>query len=348
MKIVAPISRVEEAEALARAGANELYCGVQPPEWLQRFGVANANRRPTGNLPSLDALREAIDAAHDNGASVSLVMNAQQYLGDQVGAAIRMAECFLERGGDALIVSDLGMILALSESLPGVRLHVSSVATCRNAEAAAFCRELGARRLILPRDVTLDEISGISRAEPDMEIEAFILNDGCVFEEGSCHTIHLPGSMGGPICLDRYVYTYRRRDGHPIGPDAQAALKENEAEYRKWLWHRFSCGFTTTRDGLPFGPCGLCALPRLLASNVTAVKIAGREGPTARKLASVAMVRRILDAARAGRPDADVRKMARNLRPSEPQCRTGYMCYYPEVAPQEESPIIPTTPFTIA
>jgi U32 family peptidase len=345
MKIVAPISRVNEADALARAGADELYCGVQPPEWLRRFGVANANRRPTGNLASFDELGEAVSAAHAGGASVSLVMNAQQYRGDQVGAAIAMAERFLQLGGDALIVSDLGLVVALSEALPGVRLHVSSVATCRNAEAAAFCRELGARRLILPRDVTLDEIGGIAAAEPEMEIEAFVLNDGCVYEEGSCHTIHLPGHLGGPICLDRYQYTYRRRDGRSIGPAAQAALQENEAEYRKWLWHRFSCGFTTTRDGMPYGPCGLCALPRLLAGKITAVKIAGREGPTTRKLASVGMVRRILDAARAGRPDAEVRQLARNLRPSEPQCRTGYMCYYPEVAPDDDdTAIIRTLP----
>lgn len=336
MKIVAPISRVAEADLLVRAGADELYCGIQPPEWLSSFGIANANRRPSGNLASFQELNEALGAAHVGGASVSLVMNAQHYRGDQVGAAIAIAESFLHLGGDALIVSDLGLVVALAEAFPGVRIHVSSVATCRNAEAATFCRELGARRLILPRDVTLDEIDSIVAADPQMEIEAFILNDGCVYEEGSCHTIHLPGHMGGPICLDSYDYTYSRRDGAPISSAAQSALAENDTEYRKWLWHRFSCGFTTTLEGMPFGPCGLCALPRLLAGNVKAVKIAGREGPTARKLASVRMVRQILDAARSGQHEAEIRRLARHLRPSDPQCRTGYMCYYPEVAPSND------------
>ena len=56
MKIVAPIRQLDEIAALARAGANELYCGVTPREWAERFGGASANRRPGGNLPSLAAL----------------------------------------------------------------------------------------------------------------------------------------------------------------------------------------------------------------------------------------------------------------------------------------------------
>ncbi|MDZ7854530.1 MAG: U32 family peptidase [Halomonas sp.] len=279
MKIVAPISRVDEAETLAGRAPMSSIAASSPGSG----GTVSAWPMPTvvppANLTSFDELDEAIRLTHAGSASLSLVMNAQQYRGDQVEAAMTLAERFLQLGGNALIVSDLGLVAALSDALPGVRLHVSSVATCRNTEAAAFCRELGARRLILPRDVTLAEAAHIAAAEPEMEIEAFILNDGCVYEEGSCHTLHLPAHMGGPICLDSYRYTYRRRDGRSIGPGAQAALKANEAEYRKWLWHRFSCGFTITQEGMPYGPHGLCALPRLLAGDITAVKIAGREGP---------------------------------------------------------------------
>ncbi|HRJ24858.1 MAG TPA: U32 family peptidase, partial [Thauera sp.] len=62
-----------------------------------------------------------------------------------------------------------------------------------------------------------------------------------------------------------------------------------------------------------------------------AIKIAGREAPTARKLASVRMVRSVLERVRAGEDDAAVRAFAVGLRPSESHCATGYMCYYPEV-----------------
>ena len=336
MKIVAPIRQLDEIAALARAGADELYCGVTPREWAERFGGASANRRPGGNLPSLAALAEAVELAHRHGVQLSLVLNAQQYSVEQIEFALEIARGYADMGGDAVIASDPGLILALAEAVPGLRIHVSSVATCRNADGARLYQELGARRLILPRDITLDEAAEIAAAVPDLEIEAFVLNDGCVYEEGSCNTLHLPGALGGPICLDRYAYDHRHRDGRPLSPALAARLQENDAAYRRWLWYRFSCGFTTTAEGMPFGPCGLCAIPALGRGGIHALKIAGREGPPERKLASVRMVRQILDAHERGESPAAVMTRARDLRPSHEHCATGFMCYYPEVVGEAE------------
>lgn len=335
MRIVAPISRLAEIAVLAAAGADELYCGLAAPAWSGRFPAASSNRRPSGNLASYEDLGRAVELAHAHGATLSLVLNAQHYPAARAEAAADIAGRFAALGGDALIVSDLGLLHRLASQLPSLRVHVSSVATCRNAGAARLCRELGARRLILPRDVTIEEAAGIAAEVPGIEIEAFVLNDGCVFEEGACHTIHLPGRLGGPICLDRYEYTYRRRDGRAPPPHLQARLKENDEAYERWLWYRFSCGFSTTPQGLPFGPCGLCAMPALRRGGLAAVKIAGREAPTARKLGSVRMVRAVLERIAAGADDAAVKRFASGLRPSEEHCATGFMCYYPEVLRRE-------------
>lgn len=331
MRIVAPVSRVAEVAVLAAAGATELYCGLVPPDWRGRFQSISANRRPSGNLASYADLAEAVRSAHAHAAALSLVLNAQHYAAAQIEAAEEIAGRFADLGGDALIVSDLGLVERLATRFPALRVHVSSVATCRNAAAARLCQALGARRLILPRDVTLAEATAIAEEVPDIEIEAFVLNDGCIFEEGSCHTIHLPGQLGGPICLDRYRFRHRRRDGGELSARLAARLQENDEAYERWLWYRFSCGFSTTPEGLPFGPCGLCALPALRRGRVAAVKIAGREAPTARKLASVRMVRSVLDRVCAGADAAAVRAFATRLRPSEAHCATGHMCYYPEV-----------------
>lgn len=331
MKIVAPIRHPDEIAPLAQAGASELYCGVTPREWAERFGGASANRRPGGNLGSLAELEHALGLAHASGATLSLVLNAQHYSAAQIEFALEIARSYQAMGGDALIASDIGLIFALGKALPGMRVHLSSVATCRNVHAARLYREFGVRRLILPRDVTLDEAAAIASTLPELEVEAFILNDGCVYEEGSCNTLHLPAPLGGPICLDHYQYRHRHRDGRPLSASLQERLTENDQAYRRWLWYRFSCGFTTTAEGLPYGPCGLCAVPRLAGGGIHAVKIAGREGPLPRKLASVRMVRAIVDAQLAGRPAHEVAALARGLRPSHEHCRTGYMCYYPEV-----------------
>ncbi|MCX7171808.1 MAG: U32 family peptidase [Proteobacteria bacterium] len=331
MHIVAPISRVPEVELLAAAGAKEFYCGILPQEWVGTFRTSNANRRIFGNLTTYDDLEHVTRLAHDCQCFMSLVLNGQQYTQEQIVLLVDVARRFRDGGGDSLIVSDIGLILALSEALPGFRIHVSSVASCRNGEAARFYRELGARRVILPRDITLAEAARLVKDSPEIEFEVFVLNDGCVFEEGVCHTIHLPGKLGGPICLDKYSSEYYRLDGRELAVDETNRLAANEADYQKWLWYRFSNGFSVTPEGLPYGPCGLCAISALHAAGIKAIKIAGREGATERKVASVKMVKQVLDRVTAGSPRSEVAEFARGLRPSPEHCKTGYMCYYPEV-----------------
>lgn len=331
MKLVAPICAPEEVTILARAGADEFYCGLVPREWEQRFGRSTLNRRMGGNLGSFEELDTVVRTAHDLGKRVSVALNAQKYSRDRWDDILAMFERIAKTGADAVIIGDLGFLAALSQHRLPVRIHLSSVASCHNSETASLAAELGAARVILPRHVTLDEIQAMCRKLPEVEMEAFILNDGCVFEEGSCHTIHLPGQLGGPICLDRYAYTYRRDDGRPLAPAEQERLAANDEAYEKWLWYMFACGFTVTSEGLPHGPCGLCAIPRLAAAGVAAVKIAGREGPLERRRPSVEMVRWVLDRFAEDPSEEALAEFAQGLRHKPELCSSGYMCYYREV-----------------
>lgn len=331
MRITAPISRVDEIAPLAAAGADELYCGVVPREWVARHGNAMVSRRIFGNLESLAALEQAVAAAHAAGATLALALNAQHYAAAQLELLHELVAAYAAMGGDAVIVGDAALLGALGDLRGRLRIHVSSLAACRNREAAALYRDLGADRVILPRSVNLAEATALAGALPELEFEAFMLYDGCVFEEGACHTLHLPGQLGGPICLDRYASEVERVDGRPLAAAEAARLAHNDACREKWLWHRFSCGFNVTPEGDPYGPCGLCALPSLAAGGVTAVKIAGREAPTARKLRSVQLVAKVRDRWRAGVGVAALRDYAQGLRDARDLCRCGYMCYYPEV-----------------
>lgn len=331
MKITAPISRIDEIVPMAAAGANELYCGVVPREWIARFNTGAVNRRYFGNLESMEQLGQAIDIAHQNGAALLLVLNAQQYGSAHQGALVELARTFHGYGGDAVIVADIGLIAQLRRHVPAVPIHVSSVAACRNSAGVGFYRDLGVRRVILPRDVSLEEIETMTAACSPVEIEAFVLNDGCVFEEGACHSIHLPARQGGPICIDKRPFVYRDAHGQPVSPAMARRLRDNDADYQRWLWYRFGCGFTTSPNGYPWGPCGLCAIARLAAAGVASIKIAGREGTTERKLKSVEMVRAVLDPVRAGATREAAAELAVSLRQSADHCRSGHMCYYPEV-----------------
>jgi putative protease len=331
MKLVAPISAPDDVAVLARAGADEFYCGLVPREWEMRFGRSTLNRRMGGNLGSFEDLTRAVKAAHGLNRLVSVAFNAQKYSKDRWGGLLAMLEQIAETGADAVIIGDLGLLAALAERLLPLRIHLSSVASCHNSEAAALAAELGAARVILPRQVTLAEMRTMCAALPQLELEAFILNDGCVFEEGSCHTLHLPGALGGPICIQRFTYDYRRDDGKPLASAEQARLAANDEEYERWLWYTFACGFTVTAEGLPHGPCGLCAIPRLRAAGVAAVKIAGREGPLERRRRGVEMVRSVLDRDAEAKRQEEVAAFAQGLRKKPELCASGYMCYYREV-----------------
>lgn len=314
---------------MAAAGADEFYCSVVPEDWAKRFKTSAISRRAFGNLPSYENLAQAIDSAHELGKTLSLVMNAQHYTSEQLECLLELAGKFDRLGGDAVIVGDESLLYLIACQGFGFDLHVSSIASCRNREAAEFHQDLGATRVIFPRDMNLREIERVASAVPDLEFEAFVLNDGCVFEEGVCHTIHLPGQLGGPICLDDYQHQYQRVDGQPLSMSEQAALEENDRHYQQWLWYRFGCGFSVTESGYPYGPCGLCALPRFFARGITSLKIAGRDAPTERKVKSVQMVSRVRDRLRQGA--AETIAFAQNMRKQPQHCEAGYMCYYPEV-----------------
>ena len=331
MKVTAPISRIDEIPALAAAGADELYCGVVPKEWVARFNTGAVNRRYFGNLGDLDELRQAVELAQRSATRLFMVLNAQSYGGGYQDALVELAGRFRDFGGDAVIVADVALIAELRERLPDLAIHVSSVAGCRNSAGIGLYRELGVKRVILPRDVTLDEVGAMAQAADGVEIEAFVLNDGCVFEEGTCHSIHLPAKQGGPICVDNRAFVYRGGRGGQISARTARKLRDNDADYQRWLWYRFGCGFSTTAEGHPFGPCGLCAISRLQAMGVASIKIAGREGASERKLKSVEMVRAVVDRVHAGSPHREVSAFAVGIRNTEEHCRAGFMCYYPEV-----------------
>jgi U32 family peptidase len=331
MKITAPVSRIEEIAPMAAAGADELYCGVVPREWVARFNTGAVNRRYFGNLDSMADLGRAIEIAHASETALLLVLNAQQYGSEHQEALVELARAFHGMGGDAVIVADMGLIAHLRAEVPQLALHVSSVAACRNSGGVAFYREMGVRRVILPRDVSVTEIEAIAGAAHPVEIEAFVLNDGCVFEEGACHSIHLPSKQGGPICLDKRPFTYCDGQGDPVSPHIARKLRDNDSQYQSWLWYRFGCGFSTSAQGYPYGPCGLCAIARLAAAGVASIKIAGGEGATERKLKSVEMVRAVLDRVAAGATPQAAAAFAVGMRDATERCRSGFMCYYPEV-----------------
>jgi collagenase-like PrtC family protease len=310
VKILAPASREHEIEALCDAGAHEFYCGVDPPDWERCFGATAVHRRNprSAGVADVDELRRIVALAHPR--PVFATLNAPSYPAGAVEHLLRFGRVLLnDIGVGALIVGDWELLLALAEAGLASRVHVSSLASCRNAGAASFYRGLGVARIILPRQVTLREIAQCATA--GVELEVFALNDGCPFEEGICSTTHALR----PFCIDDRI------------GGKQAALDER---YAFWKWTLNNCGCQTSR-GYTLGPCGLCALPRLARSGVASLKVVGREASTARKVASVRLASAALKLATTGAQAADIRGAVVSLRGAPELCRDAHLCYYPDV-----------------
>lgn len=310
MKILAPLKGADEVRPLVDAGAAEFYCGVTPPGWEEAFGHASVHRRSarSAGVAGLAELERIVELA--DGRPVFATLNAPSYPAGAVPRLVDFGRELVEkRGVAALIVAELELLLALREAGLASRVHVSSLATCRNPGAAAFFRGLGVSRVILPRHMTLAEIE--ATAIPGLEWEAFLLNDGCTFEEGTCSTTH----AFKPYCIDDRV-------GREHG--------RLDERYAFWKWTLDNCGCQTSR-GYTLGPCGLCALPRLERAGVASLKVVGREAPLARKLGSVRLAAIALDAVRRGGSRETIRDAVVAERGARELCEGAHLCYYPDV-----------------
>ena len=310
MKILAPLRSSEEVLPLLAEGAHEFYCGLTPPGWNEIFGQAWVHRRNprSAGVSGLEDLRRIVDLALPR--PVYATLNAPSYPAGAVPRLVDFGRLLLDEVGvAALIVAEWELLLALCEQGLGPRLHVSSLASCRNPGAAAFYRSLGVSRVILPRHMTLREIE--ETAIPGLEWEVFALNDGCVFEEGICATTH----AFGPFCMnDRLAARSGRLD----------------RRYEFWKWTLNNCGCQTNR-GYTLGPCGLCALPRLARIGVTSLKVVGREASLARKAASVRLAAVALNHAERGAGPDDIRASVVSMRGAPELCENAHLCYYPDV-----------------
>jgi len=238
-----------------------------------------------------------------------------------IGLAVEAASW----GIKAFIVEDPGLITALREKIPGASIHVSSLAAVINSASASLFRDMGAARIIFPRYMGLTELGEIvSKVGSKTEYEVFMLNDGCVFEEGYCHTSH---AFGGAFCHRPWQYipcnTSDSPDRQPREP-----FWQHLGNYRRWLWYIKNCGRMRGPGGAPLGMCGLCALPDLRAMGVSSLKIVGREAPLQKKMASVKLIKEALSIADTVSAEDRVRERIRKLRGTPELCGSGYMCYF--------------------
>ena len=121
--------------------------------------------------------------AHTYGVQVLVTLNTLLH-DDEYPKAVEMAHALYQIGVDALIIQDLHL---LDFDLPPIRLHASTQCDNRTPEHVAHLRDLGFKRVVLARELGIDEIRAIHEAVPDIELEAFVHGALCVSYSGRCY-----------------------------------------------------------------------------------------------------------------------------------------------------------------
>lgn len=267
VELLAPAGNMAALHAAVAGGADAVYLG------LETFNA----RRGADNF-TLETLREACDFAHLRGVSIYVTMNTI-ILPDEVGEALECVRQAYRAGADGFIVQDIGLAAEISRTLPEASLHLSTQMNTHNLAGVRAAARLGAERITLAREVSLDEIALLcaAAAEEGMEVEVFAHGALCVCYSGQCFM----SSMIGGRSANR-------------GMCAQACRLPYELQNKALQKSLPSPG-----DHL-LSPQDLCTVDRvddLVAAGVASLKIEGRMKSPEYVFAVTSVYRKALDAA---------------------------------------------------
>ncbi len=300
LELVCPAGTPAALRTAIIAGADTVYCGYNDQTNARNFPGLNFSRAE---------MKESIAHAHERETKVFVAINTFPRAGEE-HVWRRAVDDSAAFGADALILADLGLLAYAADRYPHLRRHLSVQAAAANADAIGFyTRNFGVRRVVLPRILTVDEISAVN-SEIDCETEAFIFGSLCVMAEGRCSlSSYVTGdspNLGG-ICSPGSHVTYRDEEDElasVLGAFTIDRVKrEVPAPYPTVCKGRFTAG---SFQGHVFEePTSLDAstlIPQLARAGVTALKIEGRQRGRAYVGAAVRAIRRIVDDYAAGLP----------------------------------------------
>jgi collagenase-like PrtC family protease len=237
IELLSPAKDLETGIAAINCGTDAVYLGAA------RFGAREAAGNP------IAAIEELVRYAHKYWAKVYVTLNTLLY-DEELGEAVRLATNLYQIGVDALIIQDTGL---LELDLPPLPLFASTQMHNHSAERVAFLEKVGFQRVILARELTLEQIRAI-RAATTVELETFVHGALCVSYSGQCYLSYAIGGRSGNRgqCAQPC-----RRSYSLVGRNGEAVIRN------RYLLSLRDLNLSN-------------ALPDLLDAGVTSFKIEGR------------------------------------------------------------------------
>ena len=254
-ELLAPAGNFEKMRSAILYGADAVYLAGEI------FGM-----RAAADNFTVDELRAAVEYAHERSVRVYLTVNTMPR--EQEYPLLRSyIKSISDIPIDAMIVADVGVLSVIRELLPDMEIHISTQANATSAAACRAWQALGAKRVVLARELSLDEIKAIRAAIPDdLELECFVHGSMCISYSGRCllsgHMVNRDGNRGMCAQPCRWNYTIR---GYEIEeekrPDCKMPVEEVNGE----------TFIMASRD-----TCTIEHVPELVEAGINSFKIEGR------------------------------------------------------------------------
>lgn len=226
VELLAPAGTFLKLKTAFKFGADAVYFAGK------KFGL----RAFAGNFED-DEIEKAVNYAHSLNKKVYITVNILAHEADFDGLK-EYIEYLDKIGVDAVIVADVGIIKLIRDVAPNLDIHVSTQANVTNSYSAKFFQDMGVKRIVLARELSIEEIKKIHEAVPDMELEAFVHGAMCISYSGRCllsnYFTGRDSNRGACVqaCRWEYTITEKSRQGQqfPIEEDERGTYILNSKD----------------------------------------------------------------------------------------------------------------------
>ena len=301
-----PIAKIDQIDGYCQAGADEFYFGFFDEKWDRKFGIFEEINRMSsfGSVANFDIrqIGEVVSVIKDKGKKAYLTLNSPIYSREQhYYIEYLICQGFFERL-DGLIIGDPCIIDLIKQT--EIPIVLSTIAGGYNSLVVRFFRNMNIRRMILPRDMQIQDIQKIVKNFSDIEFEVFLMRNGCKYSDAHCMSFH--GRKHGAMCacLDKSLLKLCLENN--ISYEFSKEAYSNNKLFTK-AFHKKACG--------------LCSIAAFYHMGIKSIKIVGRADEPERVKQDIIHVKRIISALSEGKSSIESLLNYDN-------CLYGLNCYY--------------------
>ena len=314
MNILAPINDISLLPELIAAGADEFFFGFFNEKDPDLFGKYFELNRMSGygkyaNSFDIESAVTLIKQISTLGKDSYVTINSSGYTDEALERVREYIKILVEAGVTGCIVS-CSELLEVVRQCNG-KAVISCIGTAYNEADVRFYQALGATRIILPRDLSLSEVSVLKKRIPDMEYEVFAIRNGCILSDGNCLGLHR--FEHGGICKD---IRHSKKHIFAENESVHTAMQSTQDLYDNCLFKH---------------ACAACAIYRMLSIGITACKVVGRVDRPEQVIKDIQFIQKNRNIAQTSADEEEF--FAKMILPEgyESICVNGYSCYFPEI-----------------